>query len=193
MEKATRDAMLAYAMNGATLNARHGFPVRAIVPGWFGMASTKWVTRIRLEDHPSDNHFMVKGYRYTYPGKDPASAPPVEEMLVKSIITRPLDGEHLPPGPIAVAGFAWAGDAGVRAVEVTANSVNGSVPARLLGEARPNAWRAWTAETGSSPRGRVTILACATDGAGVSQPLFANTNAGGYGNNSVHRVIVHVV
>ena len=52
-------------MNGEVLPALHGAPLRAIVPGWFGMASTKWLLALRVEEQPSDNHFMVKGYRYT--------------------------------------------------------------------------------------------------------------------------------
>src|SRR5439155_1194620 len=67
LEKAMDDVLLAHAMNGISLPKRHGAPLRAVVPGWFGMASTKWLKRIRVESGASDNHFMVKGYRYTYP------------------------------------------------------------------------------------------------------------------------------
>src|SRR6266516_3486818 len=99
------DVLLAHAMNGVPLPPRHGAPLRAVVPGWFGMASTKWLTRVRVEAGVSDNHFMAKGYRYTYPGEDPATAPPVEAVRVKSLITQPLEGSVIPHGPVPVRGF----------------------------------------------------------------------------------------
>ena len=92
IEKAMADTLLAHRMNGEPLPSLHGAPLRAIVPGWYGMASTKWVTRVRLEAEPSDNHFMVKGYRYVEAGMDPTQAPPVREIKVKSLIMRPGDG-----------------------------------------------------------------------------------------------------
>src|SRR5260221_9042636 len=118
IEKAMRDALLAYTMNGAPLPVRHGAPLRVIVPGWYGMASAKWLTRVRLEAAPSDNHFMVKGYHYNYPGDDPATAAPVEEMRIKSVITYPLDGARVPAGRVRAQGFAWAGGEGVARVEL---------------------------------------------------------------------------
>jgi len=134
LEKAMSDGLLAHAMNGAPLHRLHGAPLRAIVPGWYGMASTKWVTKLRLEAAPSDNHFMAKGYRYAYPGEDPAQAPPVEEMRVKSVITRPLEGARVASGSVRVQGFAWAGPTGVRLVEISADGGGETQPL----EARPN-------------------------------------------------------
>ncbi len=199
-EKAMADVLLAHAMNGEPLPRLHGGPLRAIVPGWFGMASTKWVTRVRLEASPSDNHFMVKGYRYSYPGEDPASAPPVEELRIKSVLTRPLDGttvtlqgDKLPLGKVRVQGFAWAGPAGVRLVEVTGDGGRTWQPAGFMGQTAPLAWRAWATEIEVTAPVHLTIMARATDGAGEMQPLDAKPNAGGYGNNSIHQVDVDVV
>ena len=192
LEKAMDDVLLAHGMNGVPLSTRHGAPLRAIVPGWFGMASTKWLTRIRVEPAASDNHFMAKGYRYAYPGEDPLAAAPVEALRVKSLITRPLDGAVVRPGTVEMRGFAWAGRAGVKLVEVSADGGSSWREARWTGEARPAAWRAWEAQADAARAGDLTLLARATDGAGESQPMTARANAGGYGNNSIHQVTVHV-
>src|SRR5258707_244530 len=85
-------SLVALRMNGAALPPLHGGPARIVTPGWYGMASTKWVTRLRLAAEPSDNQFMVKGYRYVPPGGDPLTSPPVESMRVKTALTRPLAG-----------------------------------------------------------------------------------------------------
>src|SRR5258706_6911940 len=142
LEKAMDDVLLAYGMNGVPLPKRHGAPLRAVVPGWFGMASTKWLTRIRVESAASDNHFMVKGYRYTYPGEDPLAAAPVEALRVKSLITRPLEGAVLRPGPVAVRGFAWAGAAGGKLVEGSSDGGSSWREGTLTGEAPPGGSRA---------------------------------------------------
>jgi DMSO/TMAO reductase YedYZ molybdopterin-dependent catalytic subunit len=201
IEKAMGDVMLAHAMNGEPLSELHGAPLRVVVPGWYGMASTKWVTRVRVEEKPSDNHFMVKGYRYAYPGADPAAAPPVETVHVKSFIGRPLDGAQLAlssvkPGAkpkLRVQGFAWAGPAGVRLVEASIDGGKSWSPAGFMGETAPGAWRAWATEFEVTPPARLIVMARATDGAGEVQPAEALPNAGGYGNNSIHKVTVRVV
>jgi len=191
LDKAMREVLLADRMNGAALPQLHGAPLRAIVPGWFGMASAKWITRVRVEAAPSDNHFMVKGYRYNYPGVDPAQAAPVEEMKVKSLITSPLAGARVPAGTLGVHGFAWAGPAGVARVEVSSDGGASWRAAQFVGERADLAWRAWTADV-SARAGALTVMARATDGAGDVQPDAAKPNGGGYGNNSIHKVSVHV-
>jgi DMSO/TMAO reductase YedYZ molybdopterin-dependent catalytic subunit len=206
IEKAMQDVLLADRMNGEPLPPLHGAPVRAIVPGWYGMASTKWVTRVRLESAPSDNHFMVKGYRYVVPGGDPATAPPVEELRVKSVITRPLDGSRVqlpvtnPPkrspkeaGPkLQVRGAAWAGPAGLRVVEVSIDGGQSWKPAGFMGESEPMSWRLWATEIDVKPPARVSILARATDQQGNVQPMEPEINSGGYGNNAIQKVTVDV-
>jgi sulfite oxidase len=192
IEKASSDVLLAHRMNGEPLPHLHGAPLRAIVPGWYGMASTKWLTRVRVEAQPSDNHFMVRGYRYVYPGEDPAAPPPVEEIRIKSLITRPLSGARVAPGQVRVQGFAWSGLAGVRTVEVSADGGLTWKPAGFMGETAPLAWRAWATEIDARPRASLAVMARATDGAGMEQPLEARINAAGYGNNSIHRVGFHV-
>lgn len=193
LEKAMDDVLLAHGMNGAPLGKRHGAPLRAVVPGWYGVASSKWLTRIRVEAAPSDNHFMVRGYHYTYPGEDPATAPPVETLRVKSLITRPLEGAVVAPGPGQVRGFAWAGPAGVKSVEVSSDGGRSWHEARLTGEAQPGAWRSFEAQVTAVRTSQVlSLLARATDGSGDVQPTAARANGGGYGNNSIHQVTLRV-
>jgi len=201
IEKAMEDTLLANTMNDEVLPELHGAPLRAIVPGWFGMASTKWLTRIRVEEQPSDNHFMAKGYRWSYPGEDPATAPPVERMLVKSIITQPAEGAVVKPMPppgkkgkprLRVQGFAWAGPAGVRLVEVSADGGKTWRPAGFMGDNAPMAWRGWATDLEVVPPIRLTLMARATDNAGETQPLAARPNGAGYGNNSIHKVGIRV-
>ena len=192
LAKAMDDTLLAWSMNGAPLPAVHGAPLRASVPGWYGMASTKWLTRIRVEEKPSDNHFMAKGYRYLYPGQASADVPPVEEIQVKSLITRPLANASVAPGKVRIEGLAWAGPAGVRQVEVSIDEGRTWRPGGFTGEQAPMAWRTWTAEIDAPRAGRVTVMARATDGAGMTQPIAARPNASGYANNSIHRVAFRV-
>ena len=198
IEKAMQDVLLADRMNGEPLPMLHGAPLRAIVPGWYGMASTKWVTRVRLEAEPSDNQFMAKGYRYVAPGGDPLTSPPVEELRVKSVITRPLDGTRVqlpqakPPKKLQVRGAAWAGPAGLRLVEISSDGGQSWRPAGFMGENEPMSWRLWATEIDVKPPARVTILARATDQLGNVQPVEAEINAGGYGNNAIHKVTVDV-
>jgi DMSO/TMAO reductase YedYZ molybdopterin-dependent catalytic subunit len=200
MLKAKDDVLLAHSMNGEPLPEPHGFPLRAIVPGWYGMASTKWLTALRVEEQPSDNHFMVRGYRYVYPGEDPAMAAPVEAMKVKALITRPIDGARLvllprPKGKrplLRIQGFAWAGPGGVRLVEISSDGGKTWQPAGFMGDTAPDAWRAWATEIEVTPPARVSVMARASDNAGEAQPLEARANAGGYGNNSIHKVTVNV-
>jgi sulfite oxidase len=193
IEKAMGDTLLAHTMNGVALPAAHGAPLRAIVPGWYGMASAKWVTKIRLEAAPSDNHFMAKGYRYAYPGEDPTTAAPVETLRVKSVITRPLDGARVPAGKLRVQGFAWAGTAGVRVVEISTDGGAHWLPAGVMGDNHPLAWRGWATQVPLERGATLTVMARATDNAGETQPLLARANAGGYGNNSIHVVKVHAL
>jgi sulfite oxidase len=189
LAKALDDVMLAWGMNGKPLPRLHGAPLRAVVPGWFGMASAKWVRRIRLEPKPSDNHFMIRGYRYNAPGEDPAKAAPVEAMRVKSLITAPLAGSTVKAGALTVRGFAW-GDAPIAQVDLSMDGGRTWSTAVLTGLEQKGAWRTFEAAL-PLDAGAHTLLARATDAAGQAQPRQARINAGGYGNNSWHEVAFH--
>jgi DMSO/TMAO reductase YedYZ molybdopterin-dependent catalytic subunit len=191
LAKATRDVLLAWGMNGAALPQLHGGPLRAVVPGWYGMASSKWLVRLRLEAEVCPEHFMARGYRYTYPGEDPAAAPPVEAMRVKSLITSPREGERVRAGTLhQVRGVAWTGEGTVTDVEVRLRGWPW-VAASFLDPPAEGRWRRWTARL-AVPAGRAALLVRATDSSGRGQPEAARANAAGYANNSIHEVGVHV-
>ena len=181
------DTLLAIKMNGQELPASHGYPVRAIVPGWYGMASVKWLKNIELITEPFEGHFQSNEYVIKLPdGSDPK---PVTKLLVKSYITAPEERESFGVGPVSVAGVAWAGD-GLSNLEV---SVDGGVtwhPAQLEDPLSSYAWSAWEFKWEPTAPGEYVVMARATDTQGNSQPLEPEWNELGYEINPVHRVSV---
>ena len=134
------DTILAYEMNGQPIPPLHGFPLRAIVPGWEGAYSIKWLTSLRVADREFDSFWVATGYRYptkrVAPGAavDPKDMAPLTGLVVKSLITTPLDGATVAPGKIDVAGFAWAGETDIARVDVSTDHGASWQPARLAGE-----------------------------------------------------------
>ena len=177
-------AFVAYAMNGRAIPLLHGGPLRIIVPGWFGMASTKWLTHVHAMPTESDNYFMSHGYRY-------ADGSGVTTMRPKSVIASPLADQRVRAGRLTMRGQAWSGSGGVRAVDVSSDAGHSWRAARLLGAAQPGAWRTWEADVDLRP-GVALLMARATDSSGAIQPMQAATNPGGFANNSIHGVTIHV-
>jgi len=101
-------ALLACAMNGEALPLQHGYPVRLVVPSWYGVASVKWLTAIELAGHLFDGYFQAGKYWYENRG---TPRQPVTLQRVRALITDPGQGEELHPGEIAVRGVAWSGAA----------------------------------------------------------------------------------
>ena len=178
------DAFVAYAMNDRPIPLLHGGPLRLIVPGWFGMASTKWLTHIHAMPAESDNYFMAPGYRY-------GDGSPVTTMRTKSVIAAPLAGQRVSAGRLTVRGQAWTGAGTVRAVDVSVDGGGTWGAARLIDTPQRGAWRTWEADV-TVRSGAALILARATDDSGAAQPMQAAPNPGGYGNNSIHQVPIHV-
>lgn len=177
------DAFIAWEMNGRPIPAQHGGPVRLLVPGWFGMASTKWLTRVHARPTESDSPFMATSYRWS-------DRSPVEGMRVKSVIAAPLAGARVRTGRVTVRGQAWsgAGSGGIREVAVTTDGGATWQPARLVGPEHSGAWRSWEAEIVVAAPGPQRVAARATDRAGATQPERAEPNSSGYGNNAWHEV-----
>lgn len=117
-------ALLAYAMNGEELPARHGYPLRLVVPGWYAVASVKWLTGIELTDRPFDGHFQVD--RYHIDGE------PVGLQRVRSLIVEPAPGGTVGPGDLVIRGVAWSGAAPIASVEVRIDDASWR-PATLVG------------------------------------------------------------
>ncbi len=185
------DTLIAWSMNDEPLTAVHGAPLRLVVPGWYGMASVKWLTRITLSAQQFTGHYQHSDYVYLRQDGIPDGTP-VTLMRVRSIIASPADGALLPLAPVVLSGSAWSGEAAITRVEISdddGRSWHQATLDRPTSERAATLWR-WTWTPRAS--GSFTLIARATDGAGRTQPLEPVWNLRGYGNNSVHRVRVNV-
>ena len=187
--------LLAYEMNGAPLLPQHGFPLRLVVPGWYGMQNVKWLTRITLLEEPFGGYQNAVGYRIYDADGNPGE--PVTRMLPRSLTVPPgipdfMTRERvLEPGPVTLQGRAWSGRGPIERVELSTDGGASFADARLeepLGEAAWIGWRFdWDAEPGS-----YVVSSRATDAAGNVQPLDPPWNLKGYANNAVERLAVVV-
>lgn len=186
------EVLLAYRMNGAELPADHGFPLRAVVPGWYGMASIKWLTRIVVTEEPFNGHFQTVEYAYYVRRNGLTSRVPLSEMQVKSEIAQPERGAVLAAGaPHRVFGAAWTGsDADIRKVEVSADGGRTWAEAKLLGKPIRGAWRLWEYEWRAPRAGSYTLMARATDSRGRTQPMERDPDRDNYMINHVMGVPV---
>ncbi len=188
------DVLLVHAMNGQPLLPQHGFPLRLIVPGWYGMASVKWLDRIEVLDRPFDGHQQVGTYIYrSFPG-DPGV--PVTHMRVKSLMVPPgipdwyTRRRLVDQGEVELTGRAWSGG-GVPIARVEVCTGGEWHDATLDPDCGPYAWRGWRFSWNALP-GEYELTCRATDANGKVQPMEGAWNTGGFGNNSVHRVPVTV-
>ena len=191
------EAILAYEVNGGPLPPQHGFPLRLVVPGWYGMTSVKWLSRVSLLDTPFDGYQMRHSYRVRLDEDEPGD--PIELIAPRALMVPPGIPEFasrarvVEAGSCELEGRAWSGEAEVVAVDVSTDAGENWAPAELgdaaLGRWAWRSWRyAWEAEPGEHE------LCCrARDAAGNEQPLEPPWNVGGYKNNAVQRVAVTVV
>jgi DMSO/TMAO reductase YedYZ molybdopterin-dependent catalytic subunit len=185
------DVLLAWEMNGEPLTAEHGHPLRLVVPGWYGVASVKWLVEVSALPSPFDGHYQQEKYVHRgEPGVPDGS--PVRDMRARAVIARPADGNEIGREPIHVCGTAWSGAARVTTVEVSGDGGRTWSPARLGESDGPFAARAWRFEWTPPGAGEHTLVARASDAAGHVQPLEPVWNAQGYGNNVTQRVRVRV-
>jgi DMSO/TMAO reductase YedYZ molybdopterin-dependent catalytic subunit len=166
--------------------------VRLVVPGWYGMASVKWLRRIEALDRPLEAHYQTRQYRYYR--DEPvgtAGAPPVRTMRVNSMVTSPPSGAVVAPGEHEIRGAAWSGDAPIATVEVSVDAGTWQ-PAELLGHVEPHAWRRWRFGWSGAAAGRHSIRSRATATDGTVQPDAPDWNRLGYGNNAIALTLVTV-
>jgi DMSO/TMAO reductase YedYZ molybdopterin-dependent catalytic subunit len=174
LEKARkREVLLAYKMNGADLPAAHGFPVRLLVPGWYGMASVKWLKRIVVTERPFQGFFQTMLYSYFERRHGIPTLVPTTELHVKAEIARPARQELLRAGAAyRVHGAAWTGESEVKRVEVSTDRGKSWAEANLLDEAVRYAWRLWEYRWQVPEKvGPYTLMARATDARGRVQPV----------------------
>ena len=192
------DTLIATHMNGAPIPAHHGYPARAITPGWVGAASCKWLTEITVLDKPAEGNFMNPGYRFpNTPGKPgepikPEDTHPLTALTVKSLIAAPGDGAKLKSGAHTIQGVAWAGEADITKVEISTDGGASWNVAQLGKDQAKYAWRLWTFNWKPAKSGDYVILSRATDSQGRVQPDAALWNPSGYLYNAYDQVKIYV-
>ncbi len=194
LSKANADVLLAHEMNGEKLSASHGFPLRAIVPGWYAMASVKWLRRIIVTAKPFNGFYQSLDYSYWDRSGPLPTLTPLAEQQTKAEIARPENGETIAANTAyRIHGAAWAGSARVSRVEISVDSNATWRDAKLLGEVVENAWRLWEFEWQTpADGGHHTIVARATDSRGVVQPIDRSAGCGTYMINHLLPVTVEV-
>jgi sulfane dehydrogenase subunit SoxC len=195
LAEAADGALLAFAINGEPLPPQHGFPVRLIVPGWYGMTSVKWLSRIDAIAEPFAGYQQATGYRIRAHEGDEGT--PVTRIMPRALMVPPgipdfmSRARFLEAGPCEVTGRAWSGWGAIEAVDVSTDGGATWEPASLGPEPSPGAWRAWSFAWDAAP-GEHELCCRARDAAGNAQPVDADWNVGGYANTSVQRVPVTV-
>ncbi len=194
LSKARADVLLAYEMNGEKLSASHGSPLRAIVPGWYAMASVKWLRRIIVTAKPFNGFYQSLDYSYWDRSGPLPTLAPLAEQQVKAEIARPENGEAIAANSAyRIHGAAWAGSASVTRVEISFDSGATWRDVKLLGEPVENAWRLWEYQWHTPAiAGRPIIIARATDSRGTVQPVERSGDRGTYMINHLLPIEVEV-
>jgi DMSO/TMAO reductase YedYZ molybdopterin-dependent catalytic subunit len=188
-------AVLAYEMNGVPLPPQHGFPLRLVVPGWYGMTNVKWLRSIRLDDEPFAGYQVAQAYRFRR--AEDEDGLPVTRMRPRSLIVPPGVPDFfsrdrvVEAGTTTLEGRAWSGRAPIVRVEVSTDGGATWADATLGDELGAWAWRGWSLRWQATPGAHV-LCSRATDAVGEAQPLEPEWNLGGYENNAVQRVPVVV-
>ncbi len=191
------EVVLASKLDGAPLPPQHGFPVRAVVPGWIGARSVKWLGRIAVRPEPSPNYFQSKAYRIQREvnprdPRDVSAGVVLSAVPLNAVILHPTPHQAVAAGRLQVRGWAMgSGGRPLRSIEVSGNAGEDWVRARIAVEGSAWTWAVWEAML-ELPPGRHTLAVRATDSAGTTQPatVDATWNVKGYCNNAWHRVPV---
>jgi DMSO/TMAO reductase YedYZ molybdopterin-dependent catalytic subunit len=187
LQKAMKDVLLAHTMNGEKLSPSHGFPLRAIVPGWYAVASIKWLRRIIVTDTAFAGYYQSIDYTYWRRMGELPTLAPLTEQQVKAEIARPESGETVAANStVKIHGAAWSSDAEITAVEISVDGGESWQRAQLLESQVPNAWRLWEYNWRTpASAGNQTIMARATDSRGRTQPFERDADYGTYMINHV--------
>jgi DMSO/TMAO reductase YedYZ molybdopterin-dependent catalytic subunit len=189
------EVLLAWGLNDGILPPQHGFPLRLVVPGWYGMTNVKWLTRITVLEEPFEGYQQAHAYRLRASEDDPGVA--VTRMMPRALLAPPgvpdflSRRRHVDAGPVVLEGRAWSGWAPVEAVDVSTDGGATWAPAALGDAPGEHAWRHFTATWDAQPGEHVVCVRC-RDGLGNETPAEPAWNVGGYANNAVHRVEVTV-
>lgn len=189
------DTLLAYEMNGAPLPSQHGFPLRLIVAGWYGMTHVKWLGAITALTEPFDGYQQQVAYRHY--DADGVAGAPYTRILPRSLTVPPgipdffTRARTVDAGPQTLQGRAWSGSGDIVRVEVSVDDGANWTDAQLADPVGRRAWRGWTCAWDAKP-GETVVSSRATDSTGATQPLDTRWNLKGYANNAVERIAVTV-
>ncbi len=194
LAKARTDVLLAYQMNGSDLPPQHGFPLRAIVPGWYAMASIKWLQRVIVTDRPFTGYYQTMDYAYWARRGDIAELVPLTEMQIKAEIAKPAQGEIVPANSnVRVHGAAWTSDGEITKVELSTDGGGTWSETNPIDKPMRNAWRRWEYSWHTPLKaGQATLIARATDSHGCSQPAERDPDRGTYMINHLLPISVEV-
>ena len=193
LSKARADVLLAHEMNGEKLSATHGFPLRAIVPGWYAMASVKWLRRIIVTDKPFNGFYQSLDYSYWDRSGVLPTLVALTSLQTKAEIARPRNGEAIAANSVyRIFGAAWTGTGEITRVEISCDSGQNWSDAKLTGESVKNAWRLWEYEWRTPPAGRYQIIARATDSRGFVQSSGRSSDRGTYMINHLLPIEVEI-
>jgi DMSO/TMAO reductase YedYZ molybdopterin-dependent catalytic subunit len=190
------EVLLAYELNGQPLPPQHGFPLRLVVPGWYGMASVKWLERITVLDRPFDGYQQQRSYRLRQ--AEGEEGEPLTRMLPRALMVPPgipefLTRERLVElGRCQLEGRAWSGSGPVTRVQVSTDGGTSWDDAEVESPATPWSWAAWRYLWEPEAPGRYELMCRARDAAGNEQPVDPPWNLGGYANNAAQRIAVTV-
>jgi DMSO/TMAO reductase YedYZ molybdopterin-dependent catalytic subunit len=174
------DVLLAWEMNGHPLPAKHGAPLRLVVPGSYAVASVKWLRRITVLEQAFAGPFQADDYQI--------DGEPLDGLKVNSLIVKPGDRSAVPAGTTEVSGVAWGGQGGIASVEV--RYAGGPWQRAVVDVPRQaTALHRWSIRL-ALPPGEHRLEARAKDRSGTRQPEQAPWNELGYANNSIHGVLI---
>lgn len=185
------DAILAYAMNGEPLPIQHGYPLRLVVPRFYGVASVKWLNEIEAVSNKFTGFFQADRYFYEWTHDGQLVREPVTLQRVRALITDPQPDSVVEAGELVVRGVAWSGAAAIARVETSLGRGLWQ-EARLVGERNRYSWQWWELVTRVEQTGRISIRARAHDQAGRTQPDKPEWNRLGYGSNPIQEVTITV-
>lgn len=190
------EVVLAYEMNGGPLPPQHGFPLRLLVPGWYGMASVKWLVGITVTSQPFDGYQMTRAYRLRQRAEEAGA--PLSRIAVRSLMVPPGIPDFLTrrrfvdSRPCELFGRAWSGHGAIARVEISDDGGRSWADATTDEPSGVHAWQGWRFTWTPRGAGDYELRCRATDAAGHTQPLEPAWNLGGYAVNAVQRVAVTV-
>jgi DMSO/TMAO reductase YedYZ molybdopterin-dependent catalytic subunit len=183
LEKAMEETtLLAFKMNGVALPPRHGYPVRMIVPGYFGEKHVKWLTRIEVTTDAAKGFYEKQGWGpdFVCPTRSRIDVPEHESWLSLGKVN----------GPLEVKGMAYGGDRGISRVQISFDDGKTWIDAEIYYKGSELAWSLWRSQLPNQP-GDYVVVARATDGEGAVQEFEIDRNPFS-GATGFHKIVVHV-